>query len=123
MSAPDIGGPDLLIAQDRIKVLKETYTETRLQGLFALFEKEVRSYLSALSVAVSSQSDEDIVRTSHRLKSALGHFACIRMQKVSVILNKERDLPQKEKERLILILEEQFPPSLKALLGALDIQE
>ncbi len=123
MSAPDLGGPDLLIAQDRINVLKETYTETRLQGLFALFEKEVRAYLTALNVAVKAADSDAIIRTSHRLKSALGHFACIRMQKVANVLNKERDLPLQEKERLVTILGEQLAPSLKALLGALDIQE
>jgi len=123
MSAPDLGGPNLLIAQDRINILKDTYTETRLRGLYTLFEKEVRSYLTALKIATANQNTDDINRTSHRLKSALGHFACVRMQSIAIILNKEPDLPHPEKERLVNILNEQFAPSLKALLGALDIQE
>lgn len=123
MSAPDIAGPDLLIEQERINVLKETYSESRLQGLFALFEKEASTYMSELKNALETENEQEITRTAHRLKSALGHFACARMQKIADMLNKEKDLPLTEKMRLVNLLEEQFPATLKALTGALDIQE
>ncbi|MGB0697639.1 MAG: response regulator [Rhodospirillaceae bacterium] len=122
MSAPDLAEPDLLIDPQRIKVLKETYSETRLQGLFALFEKEINAYIALLQQAWDSGDLDSVTRTAHRLKSALGHFACARMQKIASILNQEQGLPAPEKGRLITLLADQRAATLQALAGALDIQ-
>lgn len=122
-SAPDAGGPDLLIAPERMSILKKTYRKDKLNDLYDLFVSEVSTYLKVLKDSHTNNDAVGVGQTAHRLKSALGHFACAKMQNVAELLSKDIDLPVKERERLIHILEEQLSPTLKALTGALDIKK
>lgn len=122
MSAPEPGGPDLLIDPERMAILTKTYSEERLKSLYELFTKEVRDYLESLTEAYTARNDQAIMQTAHRLKSALGHFACAKMQGVAHILSHEKDMLMSERGRLIGILVEQCKPTLAALAGALDFQ-
>ncbi|PCI42321.1 MAG: hypothetical protein COB46_00850 [Rhodospirillaceae bacterium] len=122
LSAPELGGPDLLINPERMAILTKTYSEERLLSLFNLFTQEIEDYLTTLNKAYDARNDQAIIQTAHRLKSALGHFACAKMQGVAHILCHEKDLPMSERRRLIDIMEEQRKPTLAALAGALDFQ-
>jgi len=122
-SAPDAGGPDLLIAPERMSILKQTYRKDKLNELYDLFVSEVSTYLKVLKDFHTNDDAVGVTQTAHRLKSALGHFACAKMQNVAELLSKDIDLPVKERERLIHVLEDQLSPTLKALTGALDIKE
>lgn len=121
-SAPELGGPDLLIAADRMAMLKATYPEDRLKELFVLFKSEVKEYIVKLHEAAEAKDEQQIMEVAHRLKSALGHFACAKMHNVAQLLSREEHLHFTEKERLIIILDEQFEPTLTALSGALDLR-
>lgn len=120
-SAPEPSGPDLLILPERVVMLGRTYAPERLTTLFAMFEKEVRQHLDTLRRMREDGAVTDLPQTAHRLKSVLGHFGCARMQAVAHTLSHDPDMPAAEQGRLIDLLHEQFPPTLAALSGALDL--
>jgi len=113
----------LLIAAERLSILKKTYAKDKLDKLYDLFVREVTGYLKTLDEKHTANEALAVSQTAHRLKSALGHFACAKMQAVADLLSKDSDMPIKERERLIHVLKEQFNPTLAALEGALDIEE
>ena len=122
-SAPDAGGPDLLIDPERLSILKKTYAKDKLDKLYGLFMREVNAYLQVLQDKHHMDAATEVAQTAHRLKSALGHFACAKMQKVADLISKDSHMPAPERQRLIYVLEEQWSPTLTALEGALDIDE
>ncbi len=122
-SAPDVGGPDLLIDPERLSILKKTYTKDKLDKLYGLFVREVTAYLDVLQDKHRTNESAEVSQTAHRLKSALGHFACAKMQTVADLISKDSEMPVPERERLIHVLEEQLKPTLMALEGALDIEQ
>lgn len=122
-SAPDVGGPDLLIDPERLSILKKTYTKDKLDKLYGLFVREVTAYLDVLQDKHRMNESAEVSQTAHRLKSALGHFACAKMQTVADLISKDSEMPVPERQRLIHVLEEQLKPTLMALEGALDIEQ
>lgn len=113
--------PDLLIDHERLGMLKETYGGPRLPTLFALFERETTSYTTALESALASGDEQKVRATAHRLKSALGHFACARgsalADRIAHGPGRTGDLLRRDVEALVLLL----PETVRALRGALDL--
>lgn len=113
--------PDLLINHTRMIILRRTYSPERQLSLFRLFERKVRAYVASLRRALDGQDLREVAAVAHRLKSALGHFACDRMAQISDRLAHTASPLIADVERDVANLERLLPDTLIALRGALDV--
>lgn len=113
--------PDLLINHARMTVLRRTYSPERQLSLYRLFEREVRAYVASLRRAQDGGEGREVATIAHRLKSALGHFACERMAQIADRLAHTAAPLPADVERDVANLERLLPDTLAALRGALDI--
>jgi len=115
--------PALLVDHDRVVILLRTYKGARLAALFGLFERETAGYLSSMRAALDSGDMAGVAAIAHRLKSALGHFACVRAAAVADrIAHGHAPLPA-QRAADVAALESLLPETRRALRGALDLAE
>lgn len=115
--------PALLVDKDRVLILLRTYSGPRLTALFGLFERETAGYLTGMRAALDRGDHAAVAAIAHRLKSALGHFACVRAAAVADrIAHGRTPLPQ-QVEADVAALESLLPETRRALRGALDLAE
>ncbi len=115
--------PSLLVDHDRVVILLRTYKGPRLAALFGLFERETAGYLSSMRAALDSGDMAGVAAIAHRLKSALGHFACVRAAAVADrIAHGHAPLPA-QRAADVAALESLLPETRRALRGALDLAE
>lgn len=115
--------PSLLVDHDRVVILLRTYKGPRLTALFGLFERETAGYLSSMRAALDSGDMAGVAAIAHRLKSALGHFACVRAAAVADrIAHGHAPLPA-QRAADVAALESLLPETRRALRGALDLAE
>jgi len=115
--------PALLVDRDRVVILLRTYSGPRLTALFGLFERETAGYLSSMRAALDSGDMTEVAAIAHRLKSALGHFACVRAAAIADrIAHGHAPLPQ-QRAADVAALEKLLPETRRALRGALDLAE
>ncbi len=120
--AEDDSRPQLLIDDERLSVLRETYSPARLRALFTLFDRETRGYVATIRKACDAGDVGRMADTAHRLKSALGHFACKRVAAVADRLaHRPVTTVDEATERDVAALETLLPDTLSALRGVLDL--
>lgn len=113
--------PSLLVDHDRVVILLRTYAGPRLTALFGLFERETAGYMTTMRAALDRGDLEQVAAVAHRLKSALGHFACMRAAAVADrIAHGAAPLPERIASD-VAALEALLPETRRALRGALDL--
>ncbi|MGC2857180.1 response regulator [Novispirillum sp. DQ9] len=113
--------PSLLVDHDRVVILLRTYAGPRLSALFGLFERETAGYLTSMRAALDTGDLAQVAAVAHRLKSALGHFACMRAAAVADRIA-HGGAPIRERMAAdVAALEALLPETRRALRGALDL--
>lgn len=113
--------PSLLVDHARVVILLRTYSGTRLSALFGLFERETAGYMTTMRAALDRGDLAEVAAVAHRLKSALGHFACMRAAAVADrIAHGSAPLPERIASD-VAALEALLPETRRALRGALDL--
>lgn len=113
--------PELLIDRERIGILRRTYAGPRLKALFDLLERETAGYRATIRAACEAGDHATLRSASHRLKSALGHFACARAARLADHLAHGEGRPMEQVRHDVDTLEQIVPETLRALRGALDL--
>lgn len=113
--------PHLLIDHDRVGILLRTYNRARLNALFGLFERETGGYLATMRASLDGDDTANVRAVAHRLKSALGHFACTRAATIADRIAHGHTPTPAELANDVEALERLMPETCRALHGALDV--